>query len=132
MAGVTAQGATFLFRLVSGSAYGAVVAGLSVQTPTAEIADMTAGDTPRGYQVLVPTGDIASGGAGTVTVDYLSPGKAGLDWQSVVGSVGTLIFQSRDHDIVRRVVLESATAEARSGELVRGTLRFRMTDYTGS
>jgi hypothetical protein len=130
MAGVTAHGATFTYAVIGGGSFGAIVTGVSVQSPTAEITDMSGATTPKGYQVLVPTGDLASGGAGTVTVDYMSPGIGGIDWQSLVGTVGAIVFASSNHSVVRRVLLENASAEVRAGELVRGTLRFRMTDFT--
>lgn len=130
MAGVAVHGATFSFA-VSGSSYSAIVTGLSVDSPSAEIVDMTSMDDGAGLCVLVPTGGIASGAAGVVTIDYLSSGSGGVDWQSVVKASGTLTLASSNHTVARRVILENATAEARVGELVRGTLRFRMTDYSG-
>lgn len=129
MAGVTAHGATFSFAPIGGGvSYTAVVAGLSVETPSAELVDMTGAGASNGYVVLVPTGDFARGASGTVTVDYLS---TGVNWQAVVGAVGTLSLSSPGHAVVRRVVLESASSEARAGDIVRGSLKFRMTDYTG-
>lgn len=119
MAGVTAHGGTFSYNGFSGS-----VVGVSVETPTAEIADMSGITDARGAIVLVPTGDWSGG---TITVDYLASGVP----QGIVRSVGTLSFSSPGFSVARRVVCESASTEAKSGELVRGSLRFRVTDYMG-
>lgn len=124
MAGVTAHGATFTF-----AGYSATVAGISVETPTVEVADMSGMQTPANHLVLVPTGAIAS--PGSITVDFISTGGGTADWQSRVGVRGILSLRAPDHAIVRNVLLESASAEARAGEIVRGSLRFKMTDYYG-
>lgn len=139
--GVTAQGATFLYTgrlpgpaFVQVSFVGSVV-GLSVQSPQAEVADMTGVGVggvfrgthdPVGHAVLVPTG---SWTGGSVTVDYLKkPG--GGDPQSLVRSYGSLSFASPSHNVTKTVVCESASEEARTGELVKGSITFRLTDFT--
>lgn len=126
MAGVTAHGALFTF-VSSAFSYSATVTGLSVESPSAELADMTGADSLNGYIVLVPTGDFARGATGTITIEYLS---SGIDWQTAVGYVGTLTFVSSGHTVIRRAVLETVGSEAKAGDVVRGTLKFRMTDYT--
>lgn len=123
MAGVTAQGGTFTFNGVS-----AYITGLSVETPTAEIVDMTAHNAAAGQMVMVPTGHW-SGGA--VTVDYIHA-AGGADPQSVVRTVGTLSFASGGYSVSRRAILESATTSAKVGDVTRGTLKFRVTDYAGT
>ncbi len=122
MAGVTAHGGTFSF-----GGFSAAVVGVSVETPTAEIADMSGIQNTSSQIVLVPTG---SWSGGSVTVDYLRR-TATADPISLVRSVGTLTFSSAGFSVARRAILESASSEARAGELVRGTLRFRTTDYMG-
>lgn len=122
MAGVTSQGATFTFN---GAV--AIITGLSINTPKAEIADMTGINDPAQAQVMVPTGSF---GPGNVTVDYVHI-SGGIDPQSVVGVRGPLVFGSPGYSVTRNVILESASTEVRSGDVVRGSLNFVMTDYYG-
>jgi hypothetical protein len=121
MAGVTAHGATFTFSGFSGK-----VSGISIETPTAEVTDMAGVGDGRGLQVLVPTGGLTGG---TITVDFLTSGG---DPQRLVRSVGQLTFASEGYSMSRRVLCESASVTAQAGELVRGSLRFRITDYMGT
>lgn len=124
MAGVPANGATFTFRGVQ-----AIVTGISVETPAAEVVDMASAADPVGAIVMVPTGEWSGG---TVSVDYIHAGPLQTDPQAVVRQVGQLRFASPGYTVSRNAILESATTEARTGDIVRGTLRFRMTDYYGS
>lgn len=126
MAGFTAQGATFTFAGSLGTFTGAITS-ISVETPTAEVVDMTSPDSPIGYAVLVPTGDWSGG---SVTVEYIAATGAG-DQQSIVRGVGTLSFGSPNYSVSRRAILESIRQDASVGDLVRGTANFRVTDYTG-
>lgn len=121
MAGATAQGAKFTFSGFSGK-----VSGISVETPTAEVADMTSMQHALGYSMMVPTGEVAGG---TITVDFISTGQ---DPQSLVKTTGQLVFSSAGLNISRRVVCQSASVAAQVGEIVRGSLRFLITDYQGS
>ena len=121
MAGVSAQGATFTFKGVQ-----AIVSGISVETPAAEVVDMASAADPVGTIGMVPTGEWSGG---TISVDYIHAGPLQTDPQSVVRQVGQLAFVSPGYSVVRNAILESATTEARTGEIVRGTLRFRITDY---
>lgn len=108
----------------AGSAIGFVI-GVSVETPTAEVVDMTSHTDPANKIVLVPTGSFTGG---AITVDYLANSVP----SSELGTVGNITFTSSAVSFTRRGILESASVEARTGELVRGTLRFRLTDYTGN
>ena len=126
MAGVSAQGATFTFTPTGSPALSAIVTGISVETPAAEVVDMSSGGDPNGTIRLVPTGDWSGG---TVSVDYIHAGSGQTDPQSIVRKVGQLVFGSPGYSVSRQAILESATTEARTGEIVRGTLRFRVTDY---
>jgi hypothetical protein len=121
MAGATAHGATFSFMGFSGK-----LTGISVEMPTAEVTNMTAANDARGYTFMVPTGEQAGG---TVTVDFLTINS---DPWLFVKRVGNLTFSSAGYSVSRRVICESASVSAQSGELVRGSLRFIMTDYQGS
>lgn len=129
--GITAQGATFTYTGTlpfggSVSFTGSVV-GISVESPEAEIVDMTAYDAPVGNSVQAPTGAWAGG---AIQVDYLKVAGGG-DPQQLVRSYGSLSFASQNHSITRNVACRSASEEARFGDLVRGTLNFVLTDYTG-
>ena len=121
MAGATAHGATFSFLTFSGK-----LTGISVEMPTAEVTNMTAATDGLGYTFMVPTGEWAGG---TITVDFLT---FNTDPQTFVKKVGDLTFNSAGYTVSRRVICESASVSAQSGELVRGSLKFLMTDYKGT
>lgn len=110
--------ATFSFLGVS-----AIVTGVQVETPVAEIVDMTSVNDPAGFTYQAATGDIRGG---SVTVDFI---EFPADPQSLVGQNGLLVFTSSAYSVGRRVILESASVSARTGELVSGQLKFRMTDF---
>jgi hypothetical protein len=121
MAGATAHGATFSFLTFSGR-----LTGISVEMPTAEVTNMTAATDGLGYTFMVPTGEQTGG---TITVDFLT---INADPWSFVKKVGDLKFTSAGYSISRRVICESASVSAQAGELVRGSLKFLMTDYRGT
>jgi hypothetical protein len=122
-----AQGATFTFASNNGS-FVFKLTRLSVEAPTAEIVDMTPGGANLKDIILVPTGDWRGG---SFSVDLLlEPTSPNL--QSLVGSVGQATFASPNLTVTRRVILESTNVEASVGDLVRGSLTFRLTDYTGT
>lgn len=123
MAGVTAQGATFTFNGIA-----ATITGLSVETPKVEIADMTGINDAANVTVLVPTGGRSPG---YINVDYIHA-DGGSDPQTIIGTRGTLTFGSPKYSVSRNAILESATTDVRSGDVVRGTLRFVTTDYYGT
>jgi hypothetical protein len=75
---------------------------------------------------MVPTGEWSGG---TITVDFLT---SNVDPQALVRKVGNLTFRSNGYSISRRVICESASIGAQAGELVRGSLKFLMTDYQGT
>jgi hypothetical protein len=127
MAGFAAQGATFTFVGSRGNFQGAVV-GISVDTPVAEVVDMTSPSDPSGHAVLVPTGEWSGGG---VSLDFIATTATG-DIQTIVRGVGQLTFSSPSWSVTKRAILESANTSARVGELVRGTANFRVTDYQGT
>lgn len=119
MAGLTAHGATFTFLQFRGA-----VTGVSIETPVAELADMTDITAPASHMVMVPTG---AWSGGSVTVDFLagpnhSPG-------SLVRQVGILLFASQNFTFAVNAVCESASVAAQAGDLVKGSMRFRPTDY---
>lgn len=112
--------ASFSFSGLTG-----IVTDLSVETPSAVLADMSGVGSGARSQVLVPTGEWSGG---SVTVGFMSA----QDPQSLVGTKGQLTFSSPAYKVSRNVILESASSDVRVGEPVRGTLRFRVTDYYGS
>ena len=132
MAGFTAQGATLTW---SGTpAFTGSVTGISVETPTAVVADMTAVGDQAGYMVMVPTGDWVGG---TIAVDFISFG----DPQGIVRQTGVLTLttaaqagsaqagSAQSFSVSRRALCQSASISAQVGEIVRGSLKFLMTDY---
>jgi hypothetical protein len=121
MAGFTAHGARVTFLGFAGD-----VTGISVETPKAQVTDMTAVGDGLGHNVMVPTGEWSGG---TITVDFLT---VNFDPQAFVKLTGQLTFASPGYTVSRRVICESASIGAQAGELVRGSLKFLMTDYTGA
>lgn len=122
MAGLSAHGATFSFH-----SFNAAIVGLSVNTPTAEIVDMTPVGAPASQILMVPTGAVSGG---EVSVDYIRLTDT-VDPQSLVSKCAALQFSSAGFSLSRRAILQSATTEVRAGDIVKGTLRFVLTDYQG-
>lgn len=113
------SGASFIFGRGSWS-----ISSLSVETPTAEVVDMTSVFDDKRSCVLVPTGAITGG---SVTIEFYGT----VDPQEFVGMRDRLILYSRNFQITRNAILEKASLDVRTGEAVRGTLTFRLTDYYG-
>ena len=118
MAGVV-SGATFSFSSFRGS-----VTDLSVETPSAVLADMSSTADRGRIQMIVPTGEWSGG---SITVGFMSAS----DPQSLIGKRSMLVFSSAGYSVSRNVILESSSVDVRVGEAVRGTLKFRITDYYG-
>jgi hypothetical protein len=123
MAGTSAQGATFTFK---GSKF--TITSISVEQPTAEVVDMTAWNDSADKCVLVPTGAWTGG---SVSIDYLHTSSA-ANVTDLVRKTGTLAFSSAGFSYSRNAILESATTAATVNDLVRGTMKFRLTDYYAS
>ena len=87
---------------------------------------MTAAGDRLGYTFMVPTGEQSGG---TITVDFIT---TNADPWVFVKQIGVLTFSSQGYTVSRRVICESASVSAQSGELVRGSLRFLITDYQGT
>jgi hypothetical protein len=124
MAGATALGATFTFVSRTASFTGKI-SGISVEMPSAEVTDMTAATDGLGYSYMVPTGEMSGG---TISVDFVT---TNLDPQTFVRKAGVLTFVSPGYSITRRVVCQSANVTGNVNDLVRGSIKFLMTDYTG-
>ena len=124
MAGYVASGATFTFCGVK-----ALATRVSVEASPAEIVDMTAHNAPVNQTMLVPTGAWV-GGRGTADVEFLRT-SGGVSPLNAIGKVGMASFSGNAFSINYNAVCETASEEAAVGELVRGTMRLRFTDYAG-
>lgn len=124
---VTGHGATFTFDGSRGTFSGGVTR-ISVDSPTAEIVDATGAYDPGDYDVKIPTGGWRGG---SITVEFIAGASAG-GVQPLVRGVGTLSFTSNGLSVSRQVILESASVGVSSGDVVRGSLKFVMTDWYGT
>lgn len=115
-----ANRSSFSFR---GSAYTAT--SVSVDAATPEIVNMTAVGDPVGAMKMVPTGAYTS--PGRISVECL--GFA--DPIGLVGTTGDAVLSTSGTTITKRVVCESASVEARVGDLLRLRFSLMPTDYTG-
>ena len=121
----TGHGATFFFVSNKGTFSGGVTS-VRVDSPSAEIADMTGVNDAAEVSVLIPTG---SWKGGSVTVEYVA--GSSFDVQVLVRGFGSLTFTSAGMSVSRQVVLESASRNAAVGDVVKGSLKFLMTDFYG-
>lgn len=122
MAGLTAHGATFTFQ-----SFGGDVTGISVESPVAELTDMTSIVDPASFMVMVPTG---AWSGGSISVDFLAKRGAALP-STLVRERGRLLFASENFTLAINAICESASVTAQAGDLIKGSLRFRPTDYYG-
>lgn len=120
----TGHGATFTFICDRGIFRGRVT-NVSVESPSAELADMTGATDGVGYSFIVPTG---SWKGGSVSVDFNA--EVGVvAAETLVRGVGQLTFSSAGYSVQRQVVLESASSTVTVGDIVKGSLKFVLTDY---
>lgn len=124
MAGVSAQGATFSFTGLT-----ATVTRVAVESPQAEIVDMTStAVTSASMNILVPTGAWTGGG---VRVDFIHPRSSIVSMTTFTRETGFLSFQSQGFTVPPlRVICESVSAEASVNDIVRGSMSFVLTDST--
>lgn len=122
----TGHGATFIFASNRGSINGGVTK-ITVDAPTAEVADVTGLYDGGGIGLRVPTGAWRDG---SITVDFIA-GPSLADIQPYVRGFGSLTFSSVGYSVSRQVILESGSTSAAVGDVVRGTLKFVMTDWYG-
>lgn len=123
----TGHGATFTFTSNRGTIRGGVTK-ISVETPTAEIADATGLYDATDMSVMVPTG---SWKGGSISVEFIASTGA-ADVQAFVRGIGQLSFASPGFSVTKRAILESASSVAAVGDVVRGNARFVMTDWYGN
>ncbi len=86
---------------------------------------MTGVDDAQGQRIMVPTGDWSGG---SVEVEYIAT-PSGVAPEAFVRRVGLVTFASPNMTVSRRAVLIAADRRASVGDLVRGSLRFMLTDY---
>jgi hypothetical protein len=98
---------------------------VSVESPSAEIVDITTASTPLGKRQLMATGDVAS--AGRVSVDAL--GFA--DPSALVGQSGDAVFTTPVGSVTQKVICESASVDGRVADLLRIRLSLVMTSDPG-
>jgi len=120
-----AAGATFTFTSDKGNLT-ANVTGVSVDTPEAQMVDMTPPTASANTRIMVPTGELTGG---TMSVDYIRY-SGQTDPVTLLGGVGSASFSSPAYSVSKQVVLQSASEEARLGDVIRGTLSFAWTDYS--
>lgn len=116
-----AQNSTFSFK---GTAY--TVTSVSVEAPTPEVVNVTAKDAAVGAVVLVPTGAFAS--PGSIAVDCLGAS----DPNGLVGQIGEAKFVAKGLTVTKTAVCNSASVDARTGDLLRVRFTLTVTDYSGS
>lgn len=122
--GLSASGATFTFTSNLGNLTANVVS-VSVETPEAQVVEMTTSSDPASSQILVPTGEYKGG---SISVEYVRY-SGQTDPNNLLGGVGTASFSSPGLTTSKQVYLRRASEEARVGDVVRGTLELAWTDY---
>ena len=100
----TGHGATFSFTSNKGT-IGGRVTKVTVESPVAEVVDVTGLYDTGDASVLVPTG---AWRGGSVSVDFIA-GPATPGVQSVVRGIGQLVFASSGINVSRRAILESGS-----------------------
>lgn len=127
---IAAQGATFTFTARTGGyRFSGGVTKVTVETPQAEIAEVTGLYDTTTSIVRVPTG-AKTGGSINVEFFVLSTGSMNLD--TMIGKTGSLAFNTTGYSLSKNVIVESASSGASVGDIFRGTMRFIPTDYYGS
>lgn len=125
MAGFSVQGATVTFAVLNEPVVTVTATRLSVETPEAELTNMTSATDLLGANVMVPTGDTSPG---SLSVDFISTNQFSNP-QALTGRVGVLGLYAPNYTVSRNAVLQAATLDHQSGDIVRGSLRFTITDY---
>jgi hypothetical protein len=121
---VTGQGATFSFNSNRG-AYSGGVTKATVELPQAEVVDVTGLYDSTERSILVPTGSIKGG---SVSIDFIKSASS-APVTGMIRGIGQLSFNSPGFSVTRQVILESGSESASVGDVVRGSMRFLMTDY---
>ena len=126
---VAAQGATFTFTArQGGGSFSGGVTKVSVDTPQAEIADVTGLYDTTTSMVKVPTGATTGG---SITVEFIILNSPSMNFDTMIGKTGTLAFNTTGYSLSKNVIVESASSGASVGDVFRGTMRFVPTDWYG-
>lgn len=140
MPATVAQSAQFSFTPSGGggigkpsppAAFRGRVSKIEIETPTAEIVDVTGLYDASGAAIMVPTGAYRGG---SIRVDYIANTGANQgvgDADSLVGWRGQLSFTATGYSVTKNCILESTTSTAAAGDIVRGSMRFILTDWYG-
>jgi hypothetical protein len=121
---ISSLGTTFTFP-----GFTAHYTSISVEEPEAEVVDMTSIDTPLGQKRMVPTRDVSS--PARMRVDYVrlqgTPKPMAITGAQGVngGQAVSIVFShATAGSFTVKGVLQSASSEFASGDLMRGSLTF--------
>ena len=112
------QGTSFSFR---GAGY--TVTSVSVDGPQPEIVNMSGVNAASGSMIMVPTGAYTN--PGRISVE----GFGFFDPLALVGTVGQATFTTPGGTITRQAVCDSASVDARLGQLLSVRITLMPTDY---
>jgi hypothetical protein len=127
---VAAQGASFSFTAnKGGGSFSGGVTKVSVDTPQAEITDVTGLYDTTMSMVKVPTGATTGG---LITVEFIVLNSGSMNIDTLIGKTGTLAFNASGYILSKNVIVESASSGASVGDVFRGTMKFVPTDWYGN
>lgn len=118
--GISSQGVTLTF-----AGFTAGVTSISVESPQAEIVDMTSPSHAAGVKRMVATGGILS--PGKVRVDYMRTATS-HDPLTFQGTSGTLVIAHANLNVSKTAIVESVSTEVSVGDLMRGSISFVTTE----
>lgn len=110
------SGATLSF-----TGFTALVTSISVESPQAEIVDMTRPTDAVGVKRMVATGDILS--PAKIRVDYIRQSSS-PDPLTYQGTSGALAITHAQFSLSENAIVESTSSELSVGDLIRGSLSF--------
>lgn len=117
---VSSQGATLSF-----TGFTALITAVSVESPQAEIVDMTRPTDGVGVKRMVATGDILS--PAKIRVDYIRQSSS-PDPLTYQGTSGTLTFTHSALTITKSAIVENVATEVAVGDVLRGSINFVATE----
>jgi hypothetical protein len=116
----SSQGATLSF-----TGFTAGVTSISVESPQAEIVDMTGLTDAIGVKRMVATGGILS--PAKIRVDYIREATS-PDPLTFQGTSGTLAISHAALSVSKPAIVESVSTEMAVGDLLRGSISFVATE----
>lgn len=120
MPALSTQGSTLTFGTVTFT-----VTSVSVDAPQPEIVNMTDPGDPAQTMKMVYTGDFTS--PGRVSVEAIGA----IDPTGLIGRNENMTFGFAGGTIQRRAICDSATVDARVGDIFRLRMTFTPTNYAG-